>query len=174
MLDTTKALISNQFEAAFCTLNICIDRCPDTSWNALVGNLPFSQVVFHTLFFADYYLGPDEQSFQGQAFHRDNATFFADYEQLEDRKPTSQYERTDIHRYMEYCRKKAGQAVANETTESLPQPARFERRDFTRAELYVYTIRHIQHHAAQLSLRLRISAAQDIPWIGSGWCEIGT
>src|SRR5688572_25174630 len=33
MVDTFKKLIANQFEAALCTLNTCIDRCPESSWN---------------------------------------------------------------------------------------------------------------------------------------------
>jgi hypothetical protein len=48
----------------------------------------------------------------------------------------------------------------------------FARRTFSRAELYAYNTRHIQHHAAQLSLRLRIDAGVDIPWIGLGWREL--
>ena len=38
----------------------------------------------------------------------------------------------------------------------------------TRAELYVLNLRHIQHHAAQLSLRLRVDADAATPWISSG------
>lgn len=172
MLDTLKKLITNQFEAALCTLNTCIDRCPDNSWKAPVGNQPFCQVAFHTLFFADYYVGPDEESFRRQPFHRDNEAFFADYEQLEDREPVSLYQRTAIRKYMAHCRKKTSDVIASETAESLSGSAQFERRDFSRAELHVYTIRHIQHHAAQLSLRLRLDADRDIPWIGSGWRNV--
>ena len=40
---------------------------------------------------------------------------------------------------------------------------------FARAELYVYNIRHIRHHAAQLILRLKSSADMDVPWARSGW-----
>ncbi len=57
MVDTLKELITNQFEAALCTLSACIDECPEAAWNAPVANLAFCQAVFHTLFYADYYLG---------------------------------------------------------------------------------------------------------------------
>jgi hypothetical protein len=73
---------------------------------------------------------------------------------------------------MEHCRKKASAVIASETSDTLSAPCGFERRGFSRAELHVYNIRHIQHHAAQLSLRLRLDAKQDIPWIGSGWREL--
>jgi hypothetical protein len=172
MLDTFKELIANQYEAAFCTLNACIDRCPETAWNARVGNHMFCQVVFHTLFYADFYLGQNEDSFRPQPFHRENAHFFGDYEEFEDRAPRSLYDKTSIKKYMEHGRTKAAEVIAAETTDTLSARAGFGRRKFSRAELHVYNIRHIQHHAAQLSLRLRLDANQDIPWIGSGWREV--
>ena len=169
MLDTFKQLIASQFEAALCTLNACIDRCPDEMWDERVATYPFSQAVFHTLFYADYYLEQREESFRDQPFHRANQSFFGDYEQLQPRDPMSLYEKAALETYLHFCRDKATSAVAAETTETLQSRAGFERRKCSRAELYVYNIRHIQHHAAQLSLRLRINAQVDIPWFGSGW-----
>lgn len=172
ILDTFKELIANQFEAAFCTLNLCIDRCPEIAWEAPVANHKFCQVVFHTLFFADFYLGPNEGSFRKQPFHHDHADLFRDYEEFEDREPTLLYDKPSTKTYLEHCRQKASETIGSETAESLAARAGFARRTFSRAELHVYNIRHIQHHAAQLSLRLRLDAQQDIPWIGSGWREM--
>ena len=134
-----------------------------------MASYPCSQVVFRTLFVAEYYLGPDGTSFGRQPFHRDNARFFDDYEQLEDREPEAHYDRISIKKYMDHCRTKASEVIASETADTLSASAGFARRNFSRSELYVYTIRHIQHHAAQLSLRLRIEADQNVPWVGSGW-----
>ena len=169
MLDTFKTLIANQFEAAFCTLNRCIERCPETAWNGRVVNLAFCQVVFHTLFYTDYYLGPNEESFRRQPFHRDNQSIFRDYEELEDRAPVLLYDKPSIMKYMEHCRRKASEVIARESSETLSARAGFERWTFSRAELYVHNLRHIQHHASQLSLRLRIDFDEQIPWFGSGW-----
>ena len=174
MLDTLKTLLANQFDAALCTLELCIARCPDAAWDAPVANLKFCQVAFHTLFFADAYLGPsdDEDAFRAQPFHRAHAAFFRDYEEFEDRAQTLLYDRPTVRRYVEHCRAKAAAALASETAESLSTPAAFARRSFSRAELYVYNTRHVQHHAAaQLSLRLRLDHGIDIPWVGSGWKE---
>jgi hypothetical protein len=170
MLDTVKELISHQFEAAFCALNACIDRCPESAWNAPVANLAFCQVAFHTLFFADYYLGQNEDALREQPFHRERPDFFRDYEELQPRRQQLLYDRPGIKTYLEYCRHKASEVMAAETAESLMARAAF-RRTFSRAELHVYNIRHIQHHAAQLSLRLRLDSREDIPWFGSGWRE---
>jgi len=169
MIDTVKELIANQIEAALCTLNACIELCPDQAWDMRIARYPFSQVVFHTLFFTDYYLGADEESYRRQPFHRDNASFFGDYEQLQDREPVARYDRASINKYMNHCRRKATDATRSETAATLAGPTGFARRNFSRAELYVYNIRHIQHHAAQLILRLRVDADRDVPWVESGW-----
>jgi hypothetical protein len=150
-----------------------VDRCPADSWNAKVAKYPFSQVVFHTLIFADLYLGHEsEHEFRRQAFHRENAELFGDYEQLEDREPVCVYERQAIKKYLAFVREKAVQTVASETPESLAAQTQFPWRKIPRGEMYIYNLRHIQHHAAQLILRLRLDANVDVPWVGSGWKDI--
>jgi hypothetical protein len=171
MLEAYKTLVTNQFEAALCTLNLCVDRCPEHLWNQPVGTYPVSLVAFHTLFFADFYLGADETSQKSQSFHKEHAAIFADYEQLEDREPVCRYEKGFIKAYLEHCRQKAHRVIAAETEATLNAPCGFPRKTFSRAELHPYNIRHIQHHAAQISLRLRLDAKVDIPWVRSGWQE---
>src|SRR5687768_17289709 len=112
MLETCKTLIANQFEAALCTLSKCIDFCPESNWNAPVGNYLFSQVVFHTLFYADYYLGVSDDDFRRQPFHREHVDFFRCYEEFEDHEPTLLYDRAGIKTYFAHCRSKASLTIA--------------------------------------------------------------
>ena len=168
VIDTFKKIVANQFEAALCTLNICINKCPEADWNVPVGNLKYCQVAFHTLFFTDFYLGPNADSFREQPFHRENKDFFRHYEELEDRPQVLLYEKPKIEQYLKHCRDKAAEVIAHETARVLTSPSGFRRRR-SRAELHLYSIRHIQHHAAQLSLRLRIDHGINIPWVASGW-----
>ncbi|MEX0586949.1 MAG: DinB family protein [Pirellulales bacterium] len=172
VLDHFKLAIVRQFEAALCMLNACIDRCSDDAWNAPVGNYAFCQVAFHVLFFTDFYLGLDEGSFRGQPFHREHEGDFRDYEELVDRPPVLLYERGFIKAYLQHCRSKCAEMIAAETEETVAAPARFPRRNISRMELYVYNLRHLQHHVAQLSLRRRIDAGEDIPWVASGWRDV--
>ncbi len=169
MLTTYKQLIADQFVAALCTLNTCVDRCPEEAWEQPVANYKFCQVVFHTLFYADLYLDRNEESQRAQQFHYDNRRVFRDYEELENYDPTHSYEKTDIHAYLQHCVGKARQVLAAETAESLQQTVEFPWLNLSRAEMHVYNIRHIQHHAAQLSLRLRLDYGVDVPWVRSGW-----
>jgi len=174
MIETVKRLIVSQYEASLCTLAHCVARCPDHLWNTRVAKYPFCQVAFHTLFFADYYLGPDAESLRQQPFHLANPDLFGDYEQLQEREPESLYDKLQIETYLAFCRAKAAATITAETGEDLDAPARFARRNFSRAELHVYNIPHIQHHAAQLILRLRLDTGVDIPWIGAGWRDPAT
>ena len=42
-------------------------------------------------------------------------------------------------------------------------------KNMTKAERYVNAIRHIQHHAAQLGLRLQNMNGQEMNWISRGY-----
>jgi hypothetical protein len=164
--------IAGQFEAALCMLEACVARCPEAMWNGPVGNLKFCQVAFHALFFADYYLEPVESEFRQQAYHRDHREFFRDYEELEDRPQQHVYDKTPVLDYVAHCRRKLAERLATETEATLAAPCGFARRGgISRAELYLLNTRHLQHHAAQLSLRLRLDAGVEIPWVGSRWRE---
>ena len=169
MLDTFKEVIGNQFDAALCTLSTCIDRCPDAAWKSKIVNYEFSQVTFHTLIFTDFYLGDGDETFRRQPFHLDNKGCFGDYEEFEHRVPVTLYERPFIQSYVAHCRAKASEVIAAETAESLTAQSPFSWLTFSRAEVHVYNIRHIQHHSAQLILRLRRDYEQDMPWFRSGW-----
>jgi hypothetical protein len=119
------------------------------------------------LFFTDHYLGPDAESVREQPFHRQHPQFFREYEELQDKKQELLYDRPTVKEYLEHCRKKVSTVVAAETAESLAAQCPFDRLRFYRTELYVYIARHIQHHAAQLSLRLRTTLGEGVPWVKS-------
>lgn len=170
MLENFQAAITNQYEAAFCTLGRCVDRCPAAAWNAPVVNLQFCQVAFHTLIYADLYLGSDAASLRQQSFHLEKSpAFFGSYEELEDRPPQEVYEKSSISIYLDHCREKARRTVGGETEASLHAPSPFSRQKFSRAESHLNNIRHIFHHSAQMSMRLRLDYRIDIPWAFSGW-----
>src|SRR5262245_35912043 len=112
MLDTCKQLLTSQFEASLSTLAHCVESCPEQLWNAPVAKYPFCQVAFHTLFFADFYLEPNDESLRRQPFHLANPALFGDYEQLQDREPTSLYTHEQIRSYLDFCRNKAVETIA--------------------------------------------------------------
>lgn len=172
MLATYRQLVINQYDAVLAGLNFCVDRCPDALWDASVDRQPFCQIAFHALFYGDVYLGFGEEGLREQPFHLEHPDDFRDYEELEDREPVLLYGRDFIKQYIQHCRAKAAATVAAETEEILAGPSGFERRTFTRAEMHIYNIRHLQDHMAQLNGYLAAQTGIQIPWFSSGWREI--
>ena len=173
MLDTLKELLSHQYEASLSALNLAVARCPDASWNERVANWKFCQAAFHAVFFADVYLQPgdDVAAFKRQPFHVEQSGVFRDYEEMEDRPQVLLYAKPFVLSYLQIVRHKAQETIARESADVLAGPSGFRRRKCSRAELHVYNIRHIQHHAAQLILRLRLDADVDVPWVSHAWID---
>lgn len=171
MLATLRELLAQQYEASLSMLNLCVARCPGASWNESVAKWKFCQAALHTVFFADLYLQPgdDVAAFKRQPFHVEHKNAFGDYEELEDRPHVLLYEKPFVLSYLRQVRLKAQETVARESADVLSGPSGFHWRKCSRAELHVYNIRHVQHHAAQLSLKLRLDAHVDIPWVSDTW-----
>ncbi len=169
MLEHFKELVINQYHASLQTLDLCVDKCPKATWQAPVHDLSFCQAAFHVLFFTDLYLGHDIESQKAQDFHETHINVFRDYEELQPRKPELMYEQTWIKTYIEHCRNKVTEVIDNETEASLTADQVWWKRTSSRAESHIYNIRHAQHHAAQLILRLRLNHNVEMPWIESGW-----
>ncbi len=173
MLDTLKQVLAHQFEASLSTLYLAIARCPEAHWCEAVAKWKYCQAAFHCTFFADMYLQPTEdiEAFKRQPFHLEHKDVFRDYEELEDRPQVLIYEKSFVQTYLRDVRRKAQETIARESGEVLAGPSGFSWRKCTRAELHVYNIRHVQHHAAQLSLILRMRAGLDVPWVSHAWKE---
>jgi len=171
MLDTLKELLAHQYDASLSTFNFCVARCPDALWKAPIAKLKFCQAAFHCMMFTDLYLQPsdDETAFKQQAFHVAHQADFGGYEELADRAQVMLYDRPFVLDYIQHVRRKAQETIARESADVLSGPSGFHYRKCSRAELHVYNIRHIQHHAAQLSLRLRLDANVDVPWVSHAW-----
>lgn len=164
-------LLFHQYEASLSMLNLSIIRCPGAIWNEPVANWKFCQAAFHVVFFADVYLQPsdDVDALKRQPFHIEHKSDFRDYEELEDREQILLYDKEFVQKYLQHVRCKAQETIARESAELLTGPSGFKRRNCSRAELHVYNVRHIQHHAAQLALRLRLDTDVVIPWIAHAW-----
>ncbi|MCB9925538.1 MAG: DinB family protein [Planctomycetaceae bacterium] len=169
MIDLFRNSLIGQFDASLSMFNDCVIQCPVEQWEHNVGNYPFWNVAYHTLFYVDFYLSPNEASFSPQNFHRENAEqFVPSHEKLV---PDDPYDVETIREYVGHCKRKVIRSVAAETAESLAGPSGFSWYKISRAEFVLNNIRHLQHHAAQMSLHLRNSAGINIRWIGSGFKE---
>jgi hypothetical protein len=164
MIEQVKSVLARQFDAALCMINNCLVKCPTEHWDGKVAKYPFWQVAYHTLCFVDLYLTTSKDAFAFRSVHPQG------WKEFDDEHPSRRFSREEIAGYLVICRQKAAAAIAGETEQSLAGPSGFDWLRFSRLELHIYNIRHIQHHAGQLGAYLRrIEPTIDPHWVGSGW-----
>ena len=168
MLDAVQNALTGQYEAALTMFHEAVSRCPDDHWEGNVGNYPFWHVAYHAIYYTDLYLSPHLDSFQPPAFHREYYQFFG-----RPVPPSNEpfvadipYDRETILAYVQHCRQKVSRSVEAETPESLRGPSGFWWYKIPRFEFHLNNIRHLQHHAAQMSLYLKRTSGIDIEWVG--------
>ncbi len=187
MTEYLKTILTGQFEAALSMLNQCVRFCPPKHYEGTIANHTFRMMAYHTLFYVDYYLSPNEHAFKLRELHHRGGVYDWDLEPFgnlqiplppgDDRiagVPSAGLPKDDTLRYVDICRGKILETMASETTASLEGPSGFSWLAISRGELHVYNIRHIQHHAAQMSAYLRrVDAAlkdtTDLHWVRTGW-----
>jgi DinB superfamily len=170
MIEVFRSALVSQFHAALAMLKSAVDQCPDEHWHGRVGTWPFSHVAYHTLFYTDFYLTKNEESYQRPSLHREEYPVFGGTKLPHDQEPISDLSipRGVILEYIEFCRQKVNERIAAETAETLAGPPGFPWYKIPRAEFLVNNVRHIQHHTAQMSLYLRRVAGIEVRWVGRG------
>jgi hypothetical protein len=159
-----KTILTAQFEAALCMLNDCICRCPLAHWEGKIANDTFRQVVYHTLFFVDLYLSPGEEAFTLRDLHVRGG------DERSSNEPSKGLTKDETLSYVAICRTKALETLVAESTESLQHPSGFSSMPFSRGELHLSSLRHVQHHTGQLSAYLRrIVEDGERWWVKTGW-----
>jgi uncharacterized damage-inducible protein DinB len=75
------------------------------------------------------------------------------------------YSKDELLAYLELDRNRCRAAITLLTEERAHKPCGFRRGELTEAELLLYNMRHVQHHAAQLNLILRQTIDSAPGWV---------
>jgi hypothetical protein len=164
-----RSALKSQYHAGLKTLREAIEKSPDAMWNDPPdGCAPFWRVAYHTLFFTHFYLQQDQEAFTPWARHRDEAQFMSNLPWENDRPPKAcePFTRDDILEYWRVCDDMIDAGV-DALDLSAPQCG-FPWYQMPTLEHQILNIRHIQHHAAALSMRLRLSTGIQVQWVGKG------
>jgi uncharacterized damage-inducible protein DinB len=168
MIEQVRKVLTSQYEAALSMLRQCVEACRDDHFEGMIAHGSFRCVAYHTLFFTDLYLTPNENEFALRDFHQTGGDERGD--ELSPGLPKHQ-----TLEYVNTCRAKAIDIIAKETEQTLAGGSGFDWRKISRLELHIYNIRHVQHHTGQLSAYLRrvdpsIGQRRDVlKWVGWGW-----
>ncbi len=159
-MDTTlKTIIWRQFGASIDMLENAIDICPDALWGDRTKIPEFWYVAFHTLFFLDLYLSESDKGFAPPS------PFTLDEMDERGLLPERVYTKEELKTYLEHGREKCRATIASMTPERAYHRCGMEWLDITMAELLLYNMRHVQHHAAQLNMLLRQNIDSAPRWV---------
>ncbi len=160
MHDVWKNLVWQQFGGSIDMLENAIRACPEKLWSDRSRNPEFWYTAFHALFWLDLYLSPSEHGFAPPA------PFGLEELDPAGVLPDRVYSKDELLSYLEHGRQKCRRTIAALTEESAHQAYRdFGQSDFSFAQLLLYNMRHVQHHAAQLNLLLRQHTDSAPTWV---------
>ena len=162
-MSTTSSLqktLWRQFGAAIDTLENVIRACPESLWSDRSRRPEFWYIAYHTIFWLDLYMseGESEKDFRPP-------TPYTLTELDPDGRPERIYTLAELMDYLRYSRRKCKESIARLTDESAHNRVAPMRPQLTQLELHMYTMRHVQHHAAQLNLVLRQVTDSATGWV---------
>lgn len=152
-------MIWQQFGAAIDMLENAVIACPEPLWGDRSRQPEFWYTVFHALFFLDLYLSDSDAGFAPPPpFTRD---------EMDERGllPERVYTKEELRKYLEHGREKCRASIEAMTLERANRRCGFSWLDLNVAEMLLYNMRHVQHHAGQLNLILRQTVGSAPRWV---------
>jgi uncharacterized damage-inducible protein DinB len=174
-----KTALWQQFGATIDMLENALLACPTSLWQERLWNdapghpLPswfppefaeFWHIAYHTLFWLDLYLsGNPEEDFTPPA-----PFIWTEIDPAVS--PERPYTKEELHTYLVAMRWKCRRTIDELTDEKAHQPVEYpwtQGKTVSFLELLLYTMRHVQEHAAQLNLFLGQHMIEGISdWVG--------
>lgn len=161
-LTTVRNALKSQYLAALSTLQQLVQDCPEVLWENKQYASPFWRIAYHALYYTDLYLEQHLDDFREYKLYR------PDYENLGKPIATSKgdasiYTKPEILEFCLHCREKVNKKL--DTLDLEQVDSGFHWYKMSKLEHQIVNIRHLQHHAAQLSDRLRNAAGLPTYWV---------
>jgi DinB superfamily len=164
-----RAALKGQYHAALAMLRQAIQDCPDDLWFSREPRNAYWQVAYHALFFAHFYLMPEESAFRPWEGHQSNVQHPDGIPGRAD--PTSSlpliprpYTKAEALAYWMICDEMVDEGV--DALDLTSANCGFSWYTMPKLDHQILNIRHIQHHTAQLADRLRAATDAGTRWVG--------
>lgn len=153
-----REMLWRQFAVTLDSFGAALRDCPDELWEKRLwedepgqwvasGFGTYWYLCYHTIFWLDLYLTGAEEGFAPPKPF--------DLVEMEANEVLPRtYTRAELLDYLKSCRQKYQETIATLSGEQANRMCRFPWGDLPFAELLLYTMRHVQEHAAQLHLFL--------------------
>ena len=150
-------------------LRTVIEKTPDDYFYASEYQNPIWQIAYHVIWATQFYLGTDTRSFVPWKKAIDGAESLGGRQEWENPAEgvvvTGQNTREELLSFIDDIENGLREAI-----DALPfnDHSGFDWYPFSRLELHINNIRHIQHHTAQLIERLKLKGITGFPWAING------
>jgi hypothetical protein len=160
MNELWKKSLWQQFGAAIDMLDNAISACPNHLWTAALWDDPddprygqFWYLAYHTLSWLDLFLTGSYDDFTPPPPF------------IRGKLPETAYTKDVVRTYLKQCRQKCQAVIEALTDEKANQICTFAWMEPTFLELQLYSMRHVQEHAAQLNLLLGQNGVTASDWV---------
>jgi hypothetical protein len=154
-----KKIIWSQFGASIKMMENAIKACPDELWGDRTQNPEYWYLVYHTLFWLEFYLTDSPDDFTPLT------PFTLSELDPEGLLPERVYTRTELLTYLEHGRNKFKNIIEKLTDETANKHYKYGSVEMSFGELLLYNMRHVQHGTAQLNLILRQKTDSAPGWV---------
>jgi hypothetical protein len=158
-------IIQSQYHASLEMMRQVVERCPDELWDRPVNGVSLWRIAYHALFYVHLYLQPTLADFAPWSRHRPDYEMLAapPWDPTYDLKIGEPYRKQDLLDYIDDCHAQVDRIVP---ALDMAGASGFDWLPFSKLELQLYSIRHLQQHIGELSERLGAHSAINIDWVG--------
>lgn len=155
----------SQYGAALAMLSKAVELCPDDLWLASKYHNPFWHVAYHTVFYTHFYAQPSQAEAIMWPKHVQDSQYLRGHPSAPaDPVADVPYGKADFQEFLEECRREVEKQIA---AVGFEDPSGFSWLPFSKLELQLYNLRHLEHHVGQLTDRLRTEADIGLRWVRS-------
>ena len=150
--------IQEQYGAAIKMLEIVMKKCPEEIWDDRTGGPPFWQVVYHTMWYLDWYLSGTKE---------ERETFKAkyNYDGRLNPVPDKKLTHTQLLDYMTDIKIKARDRFNEIDVDDLIASPVFEWHGNSVLSSLLYNLRHVMLHIGALNFRLHSRGIKLENWV---------
>lgn len=162
---TITDILASQYQASLGMLRQALEKVPEEQWNIEEYSNPNWQIAYHILWGVKFYLGASPESYVPFENALEGAESLGGNHDWEN--PEEGIKIEGFHTKEELL-SFIGDIARNLlfSIEALPlnDNSGFEWYPYSRLELHINNIRHIQHHTAQIIERLKAKGITGFPW----------
>lgn len=156
-------LLCSQYHAALAMLREEILVCPEDVWSSGTFPRTYSRIAYHTLFYTDFYLCTDSESFVPWRNHRpEAASLYASPETALDA-AWPEYSKLEMLEYLDELDARLNSMVNR--LDLTATESGFSWYPVSKLEHQLINVRHIQQHVGQLS-EICYSHDIELTWVG--------